>query len=84
MISYKWQVANETGGQPSLGIRLMLPVTTRPQSRDRDWIIIALLFMSEASNLRKWWIKTLTSTFPWAFGKKFTEGKCRNLGGGNS
>ena len=41
----------ETRGQLSPG--LVLPVTDQPKSRDRDWIIIALLLISEASSLRR-------------------------------
>ena len=36
-----------------------------------DWIIIAILLTSEASNLRRWQVKTLASTLPWAFRSKF-------------
>ena len=43
-----------------------MSVTEQPKSRDRDWIVIALLLISEASSLRRWQVKTLTFIFPQA------------------
>ena len=51
----------ETGGQ--LSPRLMLLVSTWPKSRGRDGTINVHLIISDARNLRRWQVRTLT-TFP--------------------
>ena len=66
------EVTLKPEGNPAWGSCCLLPLNQK--ARDKDWIIIELLFSPEASNLRRWRVKTLTSTLPWAFRIKFVRG----------